>query len=88
MTYKISKYFPQKNNKKLASQTEIFNLCDQTIKTFMQRTFSFFQVYFAKSEIGHYFCPFFSFPKKSWKKKYANLYNKWICLLKELCKTF
>jgi len=28
----------------------------------------FFQVYFVKSEIGHYFCPFFSFPKKSWKK--------------------
>jgi hypothetical protein len=38
--------------------------------------FRFFQDDFAKSEIGHYFCPFFSFPKKSWKKKYAKLYNK------------
>jgi hypothetical protein len=46
--------------------------------------FSFFQDDFAKSEIGHYFCPFFTFPKKSWKKKYTNLYNKWIYLLKEL----
>jgi hypothetical protein len=48
----------------------------------MQRTFPFFQDDFAKSEIGHFFCPFFSFPKKSWKKKYAKLYNKWIYLLK------
>jgi hypothetical protein len=43
----------------------------------------FFQDDFAKSEFGHYFCPFFSFPKKSWKKKYTDLYNKWIYLLKE-----
>jgi hypothetical protein len=49
----------------------------------MQRKISFFQVYFGKSKIGHFFCPFFSFPKKSWKKKYAKLYNKWIYLLKE-----
>jgi hypothetical protein len=48
----------------------------------MQQTFPIFQDDFAKSIFGHYFCPFFSFPKKSWKKKYANLYNKWIYLLK------
>ena len=48
--------------------------------------FSFFQDDFAKPEFGHYFCPFFSFPKKSWKKKYTNLYNKWIYLLKETIK--
>ena len=48
----------------------------------MQQTVINFQVYFAKSEIGHYFCPFFSFPKKSWKKKYAELYNKCPNLLK------
>jgi len=34
----------------------------------MQQMFSFFQDDFAKSEFGHYFCPFFTFPKKSWKK--------------------
>jgi len=45
--------------------------------------FLFFQVYFEKSEFGHYFCPFFTFPKKSWKNKNTNLYNKWIYLLKE-----
>jgi len=45
--------------------------------------FSFFQDDFAKSEIGHYFCPFFSFPKQSWKNKNTNLYNKWIYLLKD-----
>jgi hypothetical protein len=33
--------------------------------------FSFFQDDFAKPEIGHFFCPFFTFPKKSWKKKYT-----------------
>jgi len=49
----------------------------------MQQTFSFFQDDFAKSKNGHYFCPFFTFPKKSWKKKYTKLYNKWIYLLKE-----
>ena len=49
----------------------------------MQRKISFFQDDFAKSEIGHYFCPFFTFPKKSWKKKYTDLYNKWSNLLKE-----
>jgi len=53
------------------------------LKTFMQRQILFFHVYFAKSKIGHYFCPFSDFPKKSWNKKYANLYNKWIYLLKE-----
>jgi hypothetical protein len=45
--------------------------------------FSFFQDDFAKSEIGHYFCPFFTFPKKSWKNKNTKLYNKWSNLLKE-----
>jgi len=49
----------------------------------MQLTFVFFQDDFAKSENRHYFCPFFTFPKKSWKKKYTDLYNKWIYLLKE-----
>ena len=49
----------------------------------MQRKISFFQDDFAKPEFGHYFCPFFSFPKKSWKKKYTDLYNKWSNLLKE-----
>ena len=48
----------------------------------MQQMFAFFQDDFAKSKIGHYFCPFFTFPKKSWKKKYTDLYNKWIYLLK------
>ena len=48
----------------------------------MQQMFSFFQDDFAKSEIGHYFCPFFSFPKQSWKNKNTKLYNKWINLLK------
>jgi len=43
----------------------------------------FFQDDFAKSENGHFFCPFFTFPKKSWKKKYTDLYNKWSNLLKE-----
>jgi hypothetical protein len=43
----------------------------------------FFQDDFAKPEFGHYFCPFSDFPKKSWKKKYAKLYNKWSNLLKE-----
>ena len=52
------------------------------LKKFMQQMFSFFQDDFAKSEIGHYFCPFFSFPKKSWKNKNTKLYNKWIYLLK------
>jgi hypothetical protein len=42
----------------------------------------FFQDDFAKPEFGHYFCPFSDFPKKSWKKKYAKLYNKWSNLLK------
>jgi hypothetical protein len=32
----------------------------------------FFQDDFGKSEIGHYFCPFFTFPKKSWKKNTRN----------------
>jgi len=45
--------------------------------------FSIFQVYFGKSIFGHYFCPFFTFPKKSWKNKNTKLYNKWIYLLKE-----
>jgi hypothetical protein len=49
----------------------------------MLQTVIFFQVCFAKSKIGHYFCPLFTFPKKSWRKKYTNLYNKWIYLLKE-----
>ena len=44
-----------------------------------------FQVCLAKSENGHYFCPLFTFPKKSWRKKYTKLYNKWIYLLKETC---
>jgi hypothetical protein len=52
------------------------------LKKFMQQMFSFFQDDFAKSEIGHYFCPFFSFPKQSWKNKNTKLYNKWIYLLK------
>ena len=50
----------------------------------MQQMFSFFQDDFGKSEIGHYFCPFFTFPKKSWKNKNTKLYNKWIYLLKEI----
>jgi hypothetical protein len=50
----------------------------------MQQTFVFFQDDFEKPEIGHFFCPFSDFPKKSWKKKYTKLYNKWSNLLKEL----
>jgi len=53
------------------------------LKIFMQQMFSFFQDDFAKSEIGHYFCPFFTSPKKSWKNKNTKLYNKWSNLLKE-----
>jgi hypothetical protein len=49
----------------------------------MQQTVTNFQVYFAKSKNGHYFCPFFSFPKKSWKKINTKLYNKFPNLLKE-----
>ena len=79
----IPKSFPHKNIKKLASQTENYYFGAQTLKTFMQRKISFFQDDFAKPEIGHYFCPFFTFPKKYWKKKYAKLYNKWSNLLKE-----
>jgi len=54
----------------------------------MQQTVIFFQVCFAKSENGHYFCPLFTFPKKSWRKKYTNLYNKWANLLKETHKIY
>jgi hypothetical protein len=54
----------------------------------MQQTVIFFRVYFAKSENGHYFCPLFTFPKKSWRKKYTNLYNKGIYLLKETSKIY
>jgi hypothetical protein len=49
----------------------------------MQQMFSIFQDDFGKSEIGHFFCPFFTFPKKSWKNKNTKLYNKWFSLLKE-----
>ena len=66
---KVPKSFLQKNIKKLSSQTENYYFGAQTLKIFMQQMFSFFQDDFAKSEIGHYFCPFFSFPKKSWKNK-------------------
>ena len=79
----IPKPFPLKSIKILSSQTENYYFCAQTLKKIMQQMFSFFQDDFAKSEIGHYFCPFFTFPKKSWKKKYTDLYNKWIYLLKE-----
>jgi hypothetical protein len=65
---KVPKSFLQKNIKKLSSQTENYYFGAQTLKIFMQQMFSFFQDDFAKSEIGHYFCPFFTFPKKSWKK--------------------
>jgi hypothetical protein len=65
---KTPKSFCANNIKKLSSQPENYFFGTQTLKIFMQRTFAFFQDDFAKSKFGHYFCPFFSFPKKSWKK--------------------
>jgi len=81
---KKSKSFSANNIKNLSSQTENYYFGTQTLKIFMQQMFSIFQDDFAKSEIGHYFCPFFSFPKQSWKNKNTKLYNKWIYLLKGL----
>jgi len=78
------KFFSANNIKKLSSQTENYFFGAQTLKIFMQQMFSFFQEDFGKSIFGHYFCPFFTFPKKSWKNKNTNLYNKWIYLLKGL----